>query len=92
MGLVALQHVKSSQTRVQTQVLCTGRQILNHWTTREIHAVVLICILFIQYFKTEATFSLFKDHCVSLVTYLFIYFYHFYICMLDFSSKNSGGG
>ena len=35
-GLVAPQHVGSSQTRDQTCVPCTGRQILNHWTTREV--------------------------------------------------------
>ena len=36
MGLVAPRHVKSFWTRDQTHVPCTGRQILNHWTTREI--------------------------------------------------------
>ena len=36
MGLVALQHVRSSWIRDQTCVPCTGRQILNHWTTREV--------------------------------------------------------
>ena len=35
MGLVALQPVGSSQTRDQTRVPHVGRQILNHWTTRE---------------------------------------------------------
>ena len=34
MGLVALWHVGSSQTRDQTHVPCIGRQILNQWTTR----------------------------------------------------------
>ena len=38
-GLSCPQHVDSSQTRDRTCVLCIGRQILNHWTTRE----VLIC-------------------------------------------------
>ena len=37
MGLVAPQHVEASQTRDQTHVPCTGRQILIHWTTREVH-------------------------------------------------------
>ena len=36
MGLVALRHVEFSQTRDQTCVPCIGRQILNHWTTREV--------------------------------------------------------
>ena len=38
MDLVALCHVESSQTRDQT---CTGRQILNHWTTGEVIKGVL---------------------------------------------------
>ena len=36
MGLVAPWHVASSQTRGQTCVPRIGRQILNHWTTREV--------------------------------------------------------
>ena len=32
----ALQNVGSSWTRDQTRVPCTGRWILNHWTTREV--------------------------------------------------------
>ena len=35
MGLVAAQHMESISTRDQTNVPCIGRQILNHWTTRE---------------------------------------------------------
>ena len=35
MGLVALKHVGSSQIRDRTRVPCIGRQILNHWATRE---------------------------------------------------------
>ena len=33
---VALWHMGSSWTRYQTHVPCIGRQILNHWTTREV--------------------------------------------------------
>ena len=36
-GLVALQHVGSSQTRAQTRVPCIGRRILNRCATREAH-------------------------------------------------------
>ena len=36
MGLVVPQHVGSSQIRDQTHVTHIGRQILNHWTTREV--------------------------------------------------------
>ena len=35
MGLIALWHVGSSQTRAQTHVPCIGRWILNHCATRE---------------------------------------------------------
>ena len=34
-SLVAPQQVESSCTRDQTRALCTSRQILNHWTSRE---------------------------------------------------------
>ena len=35
-GLVALQHVESSQTRDRTRVPCIGRQILIHCTMKEV--------------------------------------------------------
>ena len=35
-GLVAQWHRESFQTRDLTSVPCTCRQILNHWTTREV--------------------------------------------------------
>ena len=42
MGLVAPWHVESSWTRDRTCVLCVGRWIINHCTTREvlIHAIL----------------------------------------------------
>ena len=46
MALVALQHVGSSQTRVQTHVPCIGRQILNHCATREVPS---------QFFERKST-------------------------------------
>ena len=42
MGLDAPQYVESSQTRGLTCVPCTGRQILNVWTTREVLKLNLI--------------------------------------------------
>ena len=39
---VALWHVESSQTRTQTRVSYIGRQIPNHWTTREVPGEVLL--------------------------------------------------
>ena len=38
--------MESSQTRDQAHILCIGRQILNHWTTRE----VLLCLLRVEAF------------------------------------------
>ena len=35
-GLAALWHVGSSQTRDQASVPCIGRQILNHWPTQKV--------------------------------------------------------
>ena len=39
MGLVALWHVGSSQTRVRTHVPCIGRRIPNHCATKEVQFV-----------------------------------------------------
>ena len=36
MGLVAPQHVESSQIGDQTCVSCIGRWVLNHWIAREV--------------------------------------------------------
>ena len=38
--LVAPWHVRSSRTRDQTHVPCISRQILNHWTTREVPKIL----------------------------------------------------
>ena len=44
-GLVASRHVEFSQTRDQTHVLiCIGRQIFNHWTTREVPSYFFLLI------------------------------------------------
>ena len=40
-GLSCPEHVKSAWTRDQIHVPCFGRQILNHWTTREVHLFFL---------------------------------------------------
>ena len=51
--LVALWHMESSWTRNQTHVSCIDRQILNHWTTKEVPinfsdkmVVILITVIF----------------------------------------------
>ena len=50
-GLVALWHVESSWPRDRTCVPCIGRQILSHWTTREVLPVffspAIACITFV---------------------------------------------
>ena len=43
-GLVASRHVEFSQTRDQTHVLYIGRQIFNHWTTREVPSYFFLLI------------------------------------------------
>ena len=48
MGLVAPRHVESSQTRDQIRVPCIGRQILNHWTTREV-LEIFVALKFTDY-------------------------------------------
>ena len=42
-GPVALQHVGSSRTSDQACVACTGRQVLNHWTAREVYLAHFVC-------------------------------------------------
>ena len=41
-GPAAPGHVESSHTRYQTHVPCSGRQILNHWTTREVQGNLVV--------------------------------------------------
>ena len=41
-GLVAPWHVVFSQTRHQIYVPCTDKQILNHWTTKEVPLLMAI--------------------------------------------------
>ena len=45
LDFVAPRHVGSSQTRDQTCDPCIGKQILNHWTTREVQILVLVIII-----------------------------------------------
>ena len=46
MGSVALRNVESSWTRGWTHVPCTGRQILNHWTTMEVLVWLFIKVIY----------------------------------------------
>ena len=40
-GLVAPRHMGSSQTKDRTRVPCIDRQIRSHWTTKDVHRIVL---------------------------------------------------
>ena len=53
MGLVALQHVGSSRTRVWIWVSCIGRRVLYHWATREAQKFILKAYL-LHYTDLEA--------------------------------------
>ena len=44
----ALQNAGSSRTRDRTHVPCTGKQILNHWTAREVQTFPLHSTVFIR--------------------------------------------
>ena len=52
-GLVAPGHVGSSQTRNQTCVFYVGRQIVNHWTTREAQKLYFRSVADKMIFRTE---------------------------------------
>ena len=41
-GLICPMHVRSSRTRDSIHVPCIDRQILNHWTTREVPVPILL--------------------------------------------------
>ena len=41
-GLVASQHVASSQTKDQTRIPCIGRWSLYHWTSKEVLFPLLV--------------------------------------------------
>ena len=73
-GLVALQHVGSSQTRHRTRVPCIGRQILNHWATREVPGFFLSIIItvFFQFYIFHLV--LFYD------LYFFAEIFNFFLC------------
>ena len=47
-GLVAPQHVGSSQTRARTRVPCIGRQIFNHCATREDPSLIHFELIFVH--------------------------------------------
>ena len=56
----ALRHVESSQTRDRTHVPCISRQILDHWTTREVprHAFTTVFLGYLISIKKNREFEL----------------------------------
>ena len=70
MGLLALWHVGSVQTRDQTYVPYTGKWILNHWTTREVSPPTshpFFSGLDLQLFASILMFSLVNLHPFGLL-------------------------
>ena len=65
MGLVALQHVESSQTRDWTHVLCIGKQILIHCATWED-----LCTFLLLDFPVKIWWELVKDKVWRICVYL----------------------
>ena len=86
-GLVAPRHVGSSRTRARTRVPCIGRQILNHWATREVRwflfsflnvfylsTVDLQC--YVSFWCTAKWFS-FIYICIYIYTRIYSFSYSF---------------
>ena len=80
-GIVALWHVESSRSRNQTGVPCIGRQILNHWTTREVLLVYfthtsLYLLVPYSYFAPPSSLSpLVTTSLFSISVSLFVFCY-----------------
>ena len=73
-GLVALQHVGSSQTGYRTRVPCIARQVLKHWTTREDLLTKCLSLNFQHLFSVQQVLQLF--YYFSFPTYAVRSFSH----------------
>ena len=65
MGLVASQYMGASWIRDQTRVPCIGRQILNHWTTREFQNMKDNILFFFNIFYLYLIFVSLINMCLS---------------------------
>ena len=75
MGLVASQYMGASWIRDQTRVPCIGRQILNHWTTREFQNMKdNILFFFFNIFYLYLIFVSLINMCLSVFLFKFFYF------------------
>ena len=70
MGLVVQRHVESSQTRDRTHVPCTGSQILNPWTTRDVPEVTSVGYDFLSSQSSPWVCELHDDTCISVCSAL----------------------
>ena len=59
MASVALRHVGSSQTRGWTCVPYTARQLLNHWTTRQVPIKCILSVEFDEFWSMDAPMCMF---------------------------------
>ena len=77
MGLVAPQHVGSSQTRAQTCVPCIGRRILNHCITRKVPVLYFLFLDFIDLVSlcSISLFNFFFKFSISVCTFLLLFDY-----------------
>ena len=64
MGLAALKHVGSSQTRARTCVPCTGRQIPNHCAIREVPLIGFFFNIMFQEFFIHSRYKSFARYVV----------------------------
>ena len=61
--LIVPQHVASCQTRRQTRVLCIGRWVLHHWTTRKVKTFLFLKFTTVNnHFKLAFAFQCFVAH------------------------------
>ena len=65
--------------RLGTPVPCIGRQILNHWTTREIHTIFCVILFFSSQcvclpFLCSAFYTFPKNICLSTWSHILVIF------------------
>ena len=76
--LVASKPVGFPQTRDQTCVPCIGKQILNHWATREVWRVLLL--MYVDYFIFSIV--IFLNNKLLINKYVYCYFWVFKVYYL----------
>ena len=103
MGLVALRHAGSSQTRARTCVPCIGRQTLNHCATREarhwcfdrdcietviaLGSMVILTVLILPIHEHHISFHLFVSSSVPSINTLQVSEYSFFTSLVRFIAR-----